>query len=210
MMRVGSRTALAMGGQSVKKESTIHQQEIQLAGLILQMSASKRQPTIMMCLELMRMRVQCCKTIMTRSLSTSRLVLGIGGGFTNTLELKVMKYHEAVNGPDGKAWKTKVKKEHNRRMASGISEPVQINDLPKGTKLINMMWVMKRKSNGTLHGQVNVRGFRQVDGEHYNGNGISAPVTNTMMKKMVLMLMLMQGGIAHVVNMKGGFLYGKF
>jgi hypothetical protein len=28
---------------------------------------------------------------------------GIGGGFTNTQELKVMKYHEAINGPDGDA-----------------------------------------------------------------------------------------------------------
>ena len=31
--------------------------------------------------------------------------VGIGGGFTNTLELKVMKFHEAINGPDGDAWK---------------------------------------------------------------------------------------------------------
>ncbi len=30
---------------------------------------------------------------------------GIGGGFTNTQELKVMKYHEAINGPDGDARK---------------------------------------------------------------------------------------------------------
>jgi hypothetical protein len=27
---------------------------------------------------------------------------GVGGGFTNTNELGVMKYHEAINGPDGK------------------------------------------------------------------------------------------------------------
>jgi hypothetical protein len=26
---------------------------------------------------------------------------GIGRGFANTLELKVIKYHEAINGPDG-------------------------------------------------------------------------------------------------------------
>ncbi len=34
---------------------------------------------------------------------------GVGGGFTNTNELRVMKYHEAINGPDGKKWKVKVK-----------------------------------------------------------------------------------------------------
>jgi hypothetical protein len=30
---------------------------------------------------------------------------GVGGGFINTNELWVMKYHEALNGPDGKKWK---------------------------------------------------------------------------------------------------------
>ncbi len=27
---------------------------------------------------------------------------GVGGGFTNTNEIGMMKYHEAINGPDGK------------------------------------------------------------------------------------------------------------
>jgi hypothetical protein len=29
----------------------------------------------------------------------------IAGGFSNTQELQVMKYHEAINGPDGRLWK---------------------------------------------------------------------------------------------------------
>ncbi len=33
---------------------------------------------------------------------------GIGDGFKNTNELKVMNYKEAVNGPDGKHWKAEV------------------------------------------------------------------------------------------------------
>jgi hypothetical protein len=36
---------------------------------------------------------------------------GVCGGFTNTNEPHVMKYHEAINGPDGKKWKAKVKTE---------------------------------------------------------------------------------------------------
>jgi hypothetical protein len=55
-----------------------------------------------------------------------------------------------------------------------------------------------------------VQGFCQVEGEHYNGTSISAPVTNAMTIKMTLMLMLMQGRIGHVVDVKGAFLYGKF
>ena len=37
---------------------------------------------------------------------------GVCGGFTNTNELRVMKYHEAINGPDGKKWKAEIKTEH--------------------------------------------------------------------------------------------------
>jgi hypothetical protein len=36
---------------------------------------------------------------------------GVGGGFTNTYELRVMKYHEAINGPDSKNGKLKSRKE---------------------------------------------------------------------------------------------------
>ncbi len=44
----------------------------------------------------------------------------VGGGFTNTNELRVMKYHEALTGPDGKKWKAEVKTEHKRMVKSGV------------------------------------------------------------------------------------------
>ncbi len=34
---------------------------------------------------------------------------GVGDGFTITNDLRVMKYHEAINGPDGKNGKPKSK-----------------------------------------------------------------------------------------------------
>ena len=42
------------------------------------------------------------------------------------------------------------------------------------------------------------------------GTCISTPVTYAMTIKMTLKLMLMQEGIAHVVDVKGAFLYGGF
>ena len=135
---------------------------------------------------------------------------GIGGGFTNTQELKVMKYHEAINGPDGEAWKEEVRKEHGRMVHNQVFEPVALSDLPKNEKVIDTTWAMKKKSSGTLRGRVNVRGFKQIDGQHYDGTSISAPVTNAMTIKIVLTLMLMFRGIAHVVDVKGAFLYGDF
>jgi hypothetical protein len=91
---------------------------------------------------------------------------GIGGRFSNTQELQVMKYHEAINGHDGDLWKEEVAKEHKQKIDSGVFEPVKMSKVPKGVKLIDTTWAMKKKSNGTLCGRVNVRGFKQIDGQH--------------------------------------------
>ncbi len=133
---------------------------------------------------------------------------GMGGGFTNTNELCVMKYHEAINGPDGKKLKAEVKTEHGRMVKSGLFEKVKLSKIPSDVKVIDTTWAMKKKSNGTLHGRINIRGFKQVEGQHYNALGISAPVTNGMTIKLVLTLMLASGGIAHVVDVKGAFVHG--
>jgi hypothetical protein len=46
------------------------------------------------------------------------LSAGISEGFSNTQELRVMKYHEAINGPHSKLWKAEVAKEHQRMIHS--------------------------------------------------------------------------------------------
>ncbi len=56
-----------------------------------------------------------------------------------------MKYHEAINGPDGKLWKEEVAKKHKRMVVSRIFEPVKISEVPNGVKLIDMTWAMKKK-----------------------------------------------------------------
>jgi hypothetical protein len=84
-----------------------------------------------------------------------------------------MKYHEAINGPDGELWKEEVKKEHKRMIDSGVFKPVNLNKVPDFVKLIDTTWAMKKKSNGTLQGRVNVHGFKQIDGQHYDGTSFS-------------------------------------
>jgi hypothetical protein len=69
---------------------------------------------------------------------------------------------------------------------------------------------LKKKSSGKLQGRINVQGFKQVEGQHYDASSISAPVTNGMTIKLVLTLMLASDGVAHVVDVKGAFLYGEF
>jgi hypothetical protein len=105
---------------------------------------------------------------------------GVGGGFTNANELHMMKYHEALNGPDGKKWKVEVKTEHGRMVKSGVFEKVKLSKLPSDAMVIATTWAMKKKSKGTICGRINVQGFKQVEGQHYNALSISAPVMNGM------------------------------
>jgi hypothetical protein len=103
---------------------------------------------------------------------------GVGGGFINTQEPGVMTYNKAINGPDGECWKAEVDNEYQQMVNCKVFKPVLKTDLPPGTKIIDSVWAMKKKSNGTLHGGINVRGFKQVEGQHYNGTTISSPVMN--------------------------------
>ncbi len=87
---------------------------------------------------------------------------------------------------------------------------MKLSKVPKGVKLINKTWAMKKKSSVTLSGRVNVRGFKQIDGQHYDETCISVMVTNAMTIRIALSIMILQGDIAHVVDVKGVFLYGEF
>jgi hypothetical protein len=59
-----------------------------------------------------------------------------------------------------------------------VFEPVSLSEMSKNKKVIDTTWAMKKKSNKTLRGRVNVQSFKLIDGQHYDGTSISAPVTN--------------------------------
>jgi hypothetical protein len=92
-------------------------------------------------------------------------------------------------------------------VANKVFEVVLRNDLKVDTKIIDSVWAMKKKINGTLPGRMNARGFMQVEGRHYNGKTISSPVTNSATIRIVLTLMIMASMLAHVVDVKGAFLH---
>ena len=74
-----------------------------------------------------------------------------------------------------------------------VLKAVPREKLPKGTKTIDSTWACKQKSNGTLRGRLNARGFKQVDGEHYDSASIHAPVTNDITIRVVLTIRVMVG-----------------
>ena len=52
---------------------------------------------------------------------------------------------------------------------------------------------MKKKANGTFRARCNARGYEEVDGVHYDGTSIAAPVTNELSVRILMVMMLMGG-----------------
>lgn len=135
---------------------------------------------------------------------------GLGGGFADTNELRVMKYKEAMETDDVEAWLKAVEEEHDRMVKHGVFKAILKEDLPKHAKVLTSTWAMKKKSNGTYRARLNARGFEQVDGEHFESHAISAPVTNDVTIRIVLVLLLMAAWTGELLDVKGAFLHGEF
>ena len=95
-------------------------------------------------------------------------------------------------------------------MKNNVFEAVDKENLPPGTKLVDSTWTRKLKSNGTQHGRLNARGFKQVDGQSYDSANIYTPITIAVVTRLVLVMMLLAGRLAHIAYVKGAFLHGKF
>ena len=135
---------------------------------------------------------------------------GVGGGFENTSELKVLKYNEAMKNPDKKKWEQAVQEEYERFKKYKVFKPVKKEEVPKDAKILSTTWAMKKKSNGTYRARMNMRGYEQKDGEHFDSSSISSPVTNDVSIRCVLVLMIMAGWYGHMCDVKGAFLHGTF
>ena len=132
---------------------------------------------------------------------------GLGGGFKNTAELKVMKYNEAMKS-DRIGWTKAVEKERNRMASNKVWIPTKLEYIPKGAKVLTSTWEMKKNSNGRLRTRINGRGYEQIDGIHYESNDIHAPVTNNTTVRVVMVLALMIGWLGLIVDMQGVFFQG--
>ncbi|MGH7955289.1 MAG: reverse transcriptase domain-containing protein [Gloeomargaritales cyanobacterium] len=135
---------------------------------------------------------------------------GLGGGFMNTQELHVMKYSEAMKGPDKDKWEKAVEEEHDRMLKHKVWKVVPKQEVPKNAKVLTSTWAMKKKSNGTFRARMNARGFQQVDGQHFDSSSISSPVTNDATIRIVMVMMIVFGWAAELVDVQGAFLSGEF
>jgi hypothetical protein len=131
---------------------------------------------------------------------------GIGGGFTTTTELHVMKYDAAMESPDAAQWKKAVEEEHDRMVNNKVWIPVPKSEVPQKAKVLTSTWAMKKKANGTFRARLNCRGFEQVPGIHYDPKSIAASVVTLMTISIVFVIMVMAGWTGHVLDVRGAFL----
>jgi hypothetical protein len=57
---------------------------------------------------------------------------------------------------------------------------------------------------------VNARGFEQINGENYEEDDKAAPVVNDITIRITMCLMVMAAWAAHIMDVHGAFLKGKF
>jgi hypothetical protein len=122
----------------------------------------------------------------------------------------VMKFKEAMKTKDAANWDLAVDEEHGRMTKHNVWQAILRRDLPAAAKILTSTWAMKKKANGTYRARLNARGYEQVDGVHYDSHSISAPVTNDVTIRIVLVIMLLADWVGELIDIKGAFLHGDF
>ena len=134
----------------------------------------------------------------------------LGGGFGTTDELRPMKYNEAMATKDKSEWLKAVKEEFERMQDHQVFKLVKQAEVPPGAKVLTSTWAMKKKSNGKFRARLNGRGYEQIDGEHYDKDSIASPTINIVTVRIMMVLMLLMRGYAHLVDVNGAFLLGNW
>jgi hypothetical protein len=91
-----------------------------------------------------------------------------------------------------------------------VWQAIPPSKVPKGTKIINSTWAMKKKAMGQLRARVTARELMQIPGVHYDWKTKVAPVTNEMTIQIILTLMIMAIWLRELLDVKGAFLHGDF
>lgn len=150
-------------------------------------------------------------TVLSDELEVQLVGAGIGGGFESTKDLRVLNHRQAMQSEDAEKWKDAYRKEEERLEKFGVFTPVKRTGVPKGAKTLSSVWANKRKSNGQLRARLNARGYEQINGQHFDIDSISAPVTNPISICIALTMFASNPDwIVEIIDVVGAFLQGRF
>lgn len=92
----------------------------------------------------------------------------------------------------------------------GVFEATDSSSLPTDAKVLTTTWVLKKKANGVYKGRITARGYEQQDGTHYDSTDKASPVVNDITIRIALVLIVMGGLWAEIVDVNGAFLTAEF
>ena len=131
-------------------------------------------------------------------------------GFENTSELRPITYEEAMSGPDKEQWKLAIRKEYDIMRKYGVFKIVPNSELKEKVTFLDSKWVMKKKSNGIFRARLTARGFKQVDGEHYDSDDVSSPTININSARVLFVIMVTMWQKGLLIDVNGAFLLGNW
>ena len=135
---------------------------------------------------------------------------GLGDGITNTKELHVMGYDEAMNQDDRVEWEKSIEDEHGCTKTNDVWEPVPHSEVPDDADIIDSTWAMKKKASGVYRDRLAVRGFKQRPGVSFDLKKVFAPVVHDITVRIVFVLLLTALWHSEIIDVKGAFPKGWF
>jgi hypothetical protein len=99
--------------------------------------------------------------------------------------------------------------EHERMVKHHLWRADLKTDMPNGAEELTSTWTMKKKASGRYISRLNVRGYGQVDGEHYNSTNIYSPVTNNAAIIVIMVLTIIFRWSAGLIDVQCACL-GRF
>ena len=136
------------------------------------------------------------------------LVGATGTAFTHTTDLQVKKLKEALASPQRAQWMEAIEDEFDRFDKHGVFKVVPAAEMLVYYKALSSVWTLKRKANGIFRARLIMRGYEQVPGLHFSPAWTSAPVTSAVTVRIVVVLLLMMGGYAHIIDVCSRFPLG--
>jgi len=106
-----------------------------------------------------------------------------------------------------KKWRTVIWKEFCDMIKRGVWVNVDRSSVPEGRKLIGSKWVFKEKRDRWFQARLVCLGYSQISGVDFSDN--YAPVGYDVTFRVVMVLQLMFGFHAVLLDVETAFLYGK-
>jgi hypothetical protein len=135
---------------------------------------------------------------------------GIRRGFLTTDKLHAIKYTKAIAGPDCNKWQAAIHNEYIRMTDNEVFTVLKTSELPNGANVLTSTWALKKKANGQFQAQLTARGYKQIDGKHYNSHNIAAPIITDVTICTIITLMVMADWKGYLMDINRAFLKDKF